>query len=73
MRVSDRDRERVGGVVGFRRGLGQEHAEHHADLRLVAMAGADDGLLDEVRRVFSNRHAGLGRHQERDAAGLAEL
>src|SRR5262245_47552080 len=45
MRVAHRDRQRVGGVLGLRRGLRQQHADHHADLRLLAVAGADDGLL----------------------------
>ena len=54
-------------------GLGQKHADHHAHLRLVAMAGADDAFLHQVRRVFGNRHAGPRRHHHGNAAGLAEL
>ena len=57
----------------LRVGLGQQHADHHAHLRLVAVAGADDGLLDQVGRIFGDRHAALGRHQHGDAARLAEL
>src|SRR5258707_60813 len=34
---------------------------------------ADDGLLDQVRGVFGDHHAGLGRDQHRDAARLAKL
>ena len=54
-------------------GLGQQHADHHAHLRLVAMAGADDALLHQVRRVFGDRHAGSRRHHHGDAARLAEF
>ena len=73
MRVRHRDGERVGGIVGSRVGLRQQHADHHAHLRLVAVAGADDALLHQVRRVFGDRHAGLRRHHHGDAARLAEL
>src|SRR5262249_12006652 len=41
MRVAHRDRERVGRILGLRIGLRQQHADHHADLRLLAVAGAD--------------------------------
>ena len=58
MRMAHRDRERVGGVLGLRIGLRQQHADHHADLRLLAVAGADDGLLHQVGRVFGDRQAG---------------
>jgi hypothetical protein len=54
-------------------GLGQQHADHHPHLRLVAVAGADDAFLHQVRRVFGDRHAGPGRHHHGDAARLAEL
>ena len=73
MRVRDRDGERIGGIVRGRIGLGQQHADHHAHLRLVAVAGADDRLLDQVRRIFGDRHAGARRHHHGDAARLAEL
>ena len=43
-------------------GLGQQDADHHAHLRLVAVAGADDALLHQVGRVFGDRHAGPRRH-----------
>ena len=73
VRVRDRDGERVGGVIGGRIGLGQQHADHHPDLRLVAVADADDALLHQVRRIFGDRHAGHCRHHHGDAARLAEL
>ena len=73
MRMRHGDGERVGGVVRRRVGLGQQHADHHPHLRLVAVAGADDAFLHQVRRVFGDRHAGSGRHHHGDAARLAEL
>ena len=73
MRMRHRDGERVGGVLGFRIGLRQQHADHQADLRLLGVARADDGLLHQVRRVFGHQHAGLRRHQQCDAARLTEL
>ena len=57
MRVADRDGQRVGGVLALRIGLRQQHADHHADLRLLAVAGADHGLLHHVGRVFGDRQA----------------
>ena len=73
MRVRDRDRQRVGGVGGFRLGLRQQDLEHHRDLVLVGMTGADHGLLDLVGRVFGNRYAEHRRRQHGDAARLAEF
>jgi hypothetical protein len=73
VRMGHRDGERIGRVMGARIGLGQEHADHHADLCLLAVAGPDDGLLHQVGGVFGNRQAGDRRHQHGDAARLAEL
>ena len=73
MRVADRDGERVGGVFRLRIGFRQQHADHHADLRLLAVAGADDRLLHQIGRVFRDRQARLCRHQHGDAARLAKL
>ena len=73
MRVPHRDRERVGGVVGRRIGLGQQHAQHQPDLLLLAVTGADDGLLHQVGRVFGDRNPRARRDQQRHAARLAEL
>ena len=73
MRMRHRDGERIGGIVGGRVGFGQQHADHHPHLALVAVAGADDALLHQVRRIFGDRHAGSGRHHHGDAARLAEL
>src|SRR5262245_11605909 len=73
MGVTDRNRERVRRVLGLRIGLRQQHADHHADLALLAVAGAHDGLLHQVGRVFGNRQAGERRHQHGYAARLPEL
>ena len=72
MRVGDRDGERVGGVLGLRLGLRQQHADHHAHLRLLAVAGADNALLHDVGGVFGNAQARPGRHQHGDSACLAK-
>ena len=73
MRMRHRDGQRIGGIIGRRIGLGQQHADHHAHLRLVAVAGADDAFLHQIGRVFGHRHAGLRRHHHGNAARLAEL
>ena len=73
VRVADRDGERVGSIVRLRGGLRQENTEHDADLVLVGVARADDGLLHEVRRVFGDRNPGARRNEHCDAARLTEL
>ncbi len=57
----------------MRIGLGQQHADHHPNLRLVAVAGADDALLHQIRRVFGDRHAGPRGHHHGNSARLSEL
>ena len=64
---------RIGGILGLRIGLRQQHADHHPDLRLLGVARADDRFLHQVRRVFGHEHAGLRRHQQRNAARLPEF
>src|SRR3954447_19679595 len=44
MGMRDRDRKGVGRILGLRIGLGEQHADHHADLRLLGMARPNDGL-----------------------------
>ena len=73
MRMRDGDRQRVGGVGRFRLGLGQQDFQHHQDLVLVGVAGADHGLLDLVGRIFRDRDPEHRRRQHRDPARLAEL
>ena len=71
--VADRDRERVGGVVGGRRlGQAEQRADHPLDLGLVGGAGAADRHLDRLRRVGGAGDAALRRRQHRDAARLAD-
>ena len=60
--VADRDRERVGGVVGGRRlGQPEQGADHPLDLALAGAAGAADGHLDRLRRVGEAVDAAPGR------------
>ncbi len=73
MGMGDCDGKSVGCIVGARICLGQQHPDHHADLRLLAVAGADDGFFHKIRRVFGNRQPGDRRHQHGDAARLPEL
>ena len=54
VRVANRDRQRVGGVLAIEHRLRQQHFHHHGDLRLVAMADTDHRLLDRVGRVFGD-------------------
>ena len=44
--------------VGVEAGLRHQHLDHHVDLLLVAVADADDRLLDRVRRIFGDHQAG---------------
>src|SRR5262249_15606308 len=71
--VRHRDRQRIGGIVALRVGLRQQHADHHPNLCLLAVAGADNGLLHQIRRIFRNPQPGNRRHQHGDAARLTEL
>ena len=71
--MRDRDGQRIGCVFRLRRCFRQQHADHHPDLAFFAVAGADDGFLDQVRRIFGDGHAGLRRNQQRDTARLPEL
>ena len=71
--VADRDRERVGRVVGLRQ-LGERRAalDHLLDLGLRGAAGAADRALDLLRRVGGARHAALAGGEQHDAARLAD-
>src|SRR5215467_4107487 len=73
MCVTDRDRQCVCGVLTLWVRLRQQHTDHHADLRLFAVAGADHRFLHDIRRVFGNAEPGLCGHKHGDAAGLAKL
>ena len=73
MRMGDGDRQRIGRIGRFRIGLRQQDLQHHRDLVLVGVAGADHGLLHLVRRVFRHRDAEHRGRQHGDAARLAEF
>ena len=71
--VADRDRQRVGRVVGPRQRLEREQRLHHPpDLVLVRAAGAADRALDLLRRVGAARDAALAGGEHDDAARLAD-
>src|SRR5262245_46832038 len=73
MRVANRNGQRIGGIFGLRIGFRQQHANHHADLRLLAVTGADDRLFHQVRGIFCDSQPGFGRHQHRYTTRLSEL
>ncbi len=71
--VADRDRERVGGVIGPRQLLEREQGlDHPLDLVLGGAAGAADRGLDLLRRVGPARDPALAGGQHHDPAGLAD-
>ena len=71
--MADRDRERVGGVVGPRQLLEREQGlDHPLHLVLGGAAGAADGALDLLRRVGPARDAALAGRQQHDAARLPD-
>ena len=73
MRVTDRDGERVGGVIGCGSAFGKQHADHHADLRFLAVAGSDDRLFTRLGAYSATGKPGDRRHQHGDAARLPEF
>ena len=73
MGVGDGDGERVGGIGAVERRARQQAFHHGADLALVAVTGADHGLLHRVRRVFGDLKPEQRRHEQGDAPRLAEL
>src|SRR5262245_46261977 len=73
MGMGDGDGERVGRIRAVEGRPRQEAAYHGADLRLVAMAVADHGLLYRGRRIFGDREPRERGHEEGDPPRLAEL
>jgi hypothetical protein len=73
LRVTDRYRERVGGIGAGRRARGQKHAHHDSDLPLVGVAVPDDRLLHEVRRVFFHMEPGQRGNGKRQATRLTQF
>ena len=71
--VADRDRERVGGVVGLGRlGEPEQRADHLLDLVLGGGAAAADRHLHRLRRVVEAGDPALAGGEHRDAARLAD-
>ena len=71
--VADRDRERVGGVVGPRQLVEREQGlDHPLDLVLGGAAGAADGALDLLGRVGPARDPALAGGQQHHPAGLPD-
>lgn len=54
MRVSNRHRQRIGGVGAGNGDPGQQYAEHRLHLPLVRAAGADNAFLDQSRGMFGH-------------------
>lgn len=73
MRMTHGDSERVGGVIRLWIGFRQQHADHHANLRLFAVACADNRLLHQVRRIFRDRQPAARGHEHGNAARLAKF
>ena len=74
MQVTDGDGQRVGDVVRRRRLVEPEQQlDHLLHLVLLGPAVADHRTLDLGGRVFDDRHARLGRREQRHAARVAEL
>ena len=71
--VGDRHGERVGGVGPGNLHAREEALDHRMDLRLLRIAGADDGFLDQPRGIFADRYAGARCEHDDHAARLAEL
>jgi hypothetical protein len=73
MRVGDRHRQSVGGIRAGDLHAREQPRNHRVDLHLFGSASADDGFLDERRRIFPDLDCGpRGAHQD-DAPRLAEL
>ena len=73
VRVADGDRQgigRIGALEGRRR---QQDLDHHLDLRLFGMAGADHRFLDQVGGVLAHRQPAQCRRHQHHAARLAQL
>ena len=73
MRMADGDGERIRRVVAVEGGAREKHPDHRPDLLLLGMAGADDRLLDLVRRILGHCQPRLCRYEERDTPRLSEL
>ena len=73
MRVTDGNRQRIGGIRTGKLNPRQLKPNHMRDLRLVGMPDADHGLLDRIRGVFADLKPGLRNGKHRNAPRLAQL
>jgi hypothetical protein len=71
--MSDRHRQRIGGVGAGDLNPGQQALDHGMDLRLFGGASSDHGFFDQPRGIFADLDAGARGDHQYDAAGLAEL
>ena len=63
VRVRHRHRQRVGRIIALRIGARQQHADHHADLRLVAVTGklqSEQGVIHIVAERMNDLPSMLG-------------
>ena len=72
MRMTYRDRERIGGI-GRGAGSRQQHADHCGNLGLLGTACPHDTLLDQPGRIFGDRQAGLRRREQSGCPRVAQL
>lgn len=71
--MDNRDREGVGGIIGFRDFIEMEmQTDHFLDLGLVGLAIAADGFLDLVGGVFEGRQVALLGDEQADATSLCD-
>ena len=71
--MTDRQRQRVGGVGGLGSlGEPEQPGDHRADLGLVGPAVTGDGGLDLARRVQRDRQPAPRRRGDNDAADLGD-
>lgn len=73
MRVSDRNREGVGGVVRFRSRLRQQMTKHGPDLRLFGVPCAGYGFLNRIWSIFRDAQPKAGGSKKRNSSRLTEL
>ena len=73
VRVSDRDRQRIGSIGRVRSRLWQQKADHGLDLAFLGVSRAGDSLFDQIGRIFGNRQSGARRGEKCDASRLTKL
>ena len=71
--VRNRHRQRIGGVGSGDLRARQQPRDHGMDLRLFGIAVADDGFLDQPRRILAHVDPGSRGDHDHNPARLAEL